>query len=388
MGAGNMKKMRTINPDNIEVTKKAIGQADVIMYGAGGNGEKLLPVLQEKGLSIRFFCDDDFTKWGKIFKGVPVISFEQLSQIAKKERLNVILTSVFAGPIFEKLQNLDNVQVWEPFSFLIRNYYSDSFYNQAISDEELSIWEERMSQVLQIVEDEESKHILSVIKSVVEKQGAASYDAFFSVASGQDCYFISEVLISLPSYPVIVDCGGFTGDLMVSLERHGIDYKEVHSFEVNSQLFNVMCENIKARKIEDKFIPIHKGVWDKTGTAMFSFDPRDISGGNIRETLEHGESVEVIQLDDYCEDKKIDFVKMDIEGAELNALRGGIRTIRRDRPILAISLYHSVHDVVDIPLYLQSQLTGYCFYIRHHSFIGSETVLYAIPQNNDVRVGK
>lgn len=71
---------------------------------------------------------------------------------------------------------------------------------------------------------------------------------------------------------------------------------------------------------------------------------------------------------------------MDIEGAELHALRGGITTIQRDRPILAISLYHSPHDVVDIPVYLMDELEHYIFMVRHHSFVGSETVLYAIPE--------
>lgn len=88
----------------------------------------------------------------------------------------------------------------------------------------------------------------------------------------------------------------------------------------------------------------------------------------------------MISLDKYFEDKSYNFVKMDIEGAEYPALCGGIETIKRDRPILAISIYHSLEDYYRIPNYLMQELNDYKFYIRHHSLILSETVLYAIPR--------
>ena len=75
----------------------------------------------------------------------------------------------------------------------------------------------------------------------------------------------------------------------------------------------------------------------------------------------------------------IDFLKMDIEGAELPALIGGRELLLRSRPILAISVYHSFDDVTDIPMYLHDLLTDYKFFIRHHSFTLGETVLYGLP---------
>ena len=83
-------------------------------------------------------------------------------------------------------------------------------------------------------------------------------------------------------------------------------------------------------------------------------------------------------MDDIITDK-IDFLKTDIEGAEMSALRGGKNLIVNSRPILAISIYHSLDDVVDIPCYLNDLLANYKFFVKHHSFTIGETVLYGIP---------
>ena len=70
---------------------------------------------------------------------------------------------------------------------------------------------------------------------------------------------------------------------------------------------------------------------------------------------------------------------MDIEGSELPALKGGLKTIQQDRPQLAVSIYHSNDDFVDIPLFLHEDLKDYTFRLGHYSFDLCETVLYAIP---------
>ncbi len=68
---------------------------------------------------------------------------------------------------------------------------------------------------------------------------------------------------------------------------------------------------------------------------------------------------------------------MDIEGAELEALKGAERTIRQHRPQLAICVYHSLPDVWEIPLLIHQFDPGYTFYLRSYGFMGLETVLYA-----------
>jgi hypothetical protein len=75
--------------------------------------------------------------------------------------------------------------------------------------------------------------------------------------------------------------------------------------------------------------------------------------------------------------KRVDLIKMDIEGSELDALQGGENSLKRWRPKLAISLYHRPEDLFSIPLWLNSLNCGYRFFLDHYSIHHEETVLYA-----------
>jgi hypothetical protein len=74
---------------------------------------------------------------------------------------------------------------------------------------------------------------------------------------------------------------------------------------------------------------------------------------------------------------KVDFIKMDIEGAEQQALRGAEECIRRFKPKLAITVYHSLEDFWEIPRWIDGLGLGYKFYLRHFTIHSEETVLFA-----------
>lgn len=83
-------------------------------------------------------------------------------------------------------------------------------------------------------------------------------------------------------------------------------------------------------------------------------------------------------MDELIPGAEVSLIKMDIEGAELQALIGGMHTIIRNKPKLAISLYHKRDDMFKIPLLIHNFCPAYRLYIRHHCTTFSETVLYAI----------
>jgi hypothetical protein len=76
---------------------------------------------------------------------------------------------------------------------------------------------------------------------------------------------------------------------------------------------------------------------------------------------------------------------MDIEGAEYDALRGGVNVIRRDRPILAICVYHTQSDIWRIPLLVHSMVPEYKLYLRAYEGDGFQTVMYAVPSERILR---
>lgn len=88
----------------------------------------------------------------------------------------------------------------------------------------------------------------------------------------------------------------------------------------------------------------------------------------------------VTSIDDYflnAKYDKVDFIKMDIEGAELNALMGAKQILQRDKPNLAICIYHNCIDFITIPEFLRKLDLGYKFYTGHHRPWYAETVIYA-----------
>ena len=79
-------------------------------------------------------------------------------------------------------------------------------------------------------------------------------------------------------------------------------------------------------------------------------------------------------------DEKIDFLKIDVEGAEMAVLKGAKNIIATHRPTMAISLYHNWNDLWVIPNYVKEMHTGYKLLIRQHMNNSFELVLYAIPE--------
>jgi FkbM family methyltransferase len=143
-------------------------------------------------------------------------------------------------------------------------------------------------------------------------------------------------------------------------------------FEPNQIQYEICKNNVQDY---DNVKVVNKGLWHKKETLKFC------NGGTGSFINSNGkELIEAISLDEELKDEKepVTFIKMDIEGAELNALKGAERTIREQRPKLAICIYHKPEDVQEIPSLLLDYVPDYKFYIRHYSFSTWETVLYAI----------
>ena len=107
------------------------------------------------------------------------------------------------------------------------------------------------------------------------------------------------------------------------------------------------------------------------------------AGGSSLATTNKGEKIQLVKLDDFAKErnlKKVDFIKMDIEGAELDALKGSEETIRKHKPKLAICVYHKGRDMIDISQYLKSLVPEYKFFLKHNTEDWMDTVLYCTPE--------
>ena len=118
------------------------------------------------------------------------------------------------------------------------------------------------------------------------------------------------------------------------------------------------------------------GVWNEKSTLFFKSD--GTMGASISES--GNSKIEVESIDNIVGEEKIDFIKMDIEGSELNALKGAKKTLERCKPALAVSVYHKKEDLITIPQFLKKIYPDAKFYLRKYLFNLCELDLYLIPK--------
>jgi FkbM family methyltransferase len=124
---------------------------------------------------------------------------------------------------------------------------------------------------------------------------------------------------------------------------------------------------------------IERPIWETSEKVFYMVS--NGPGSRISESPLGNDALEVktLSIDDMVRDKKlprVDFIKMDIEGAELPALKGALDTLNRFKPTLAICVYHKADDWISIPLFINSLNLGYKMWLDHYTIFAEETVLF------------
>lgn len=190
----------------------------------------------------------------------------------------------------------------------------------------------------------------------------------------EEQYFPKEFKLE-KGYGCFVDCGAFTGDTILRLNDNMGTINSLIAFEPDLINFEKLTKNISNVKeqLADNLLLYPCGVWSKT--EKLSFLHRGGSGSTI---ADEGETViQCVSLDDALLKMKPTLIKMDIEGAEYNAVKGAKGIIQKYKPDLAICLYHNINHLWDIPLLIKRWDLGYKFYLREYQLCNHETVMYA-----------
>jgi FkbM family methyltransferase len=172
---------------------------------------------------------------------------------------------------------------------------------------------------------------------------------------------------------IVFDCGTYTGNTSLYFSRRVGNAGHVYGFEAAPATFEKYRRNMSGT---GNVTPIQAAVCEFSGQVPFTGDAANAA---IRED---GAAVAALSLDDFCADHglpRVDFIKMDIEGAESRALEGARRTIRRHWPKMAVSAYHQEDDLIRLPGLILDINPAYRFKLRHFSPVECESVLFCIP---------
>jgi FkbM family methyltransferase len=202
---------------------------------------------------------------------------------------------------------------------------------------------------------------------------------FESIFALDEYQYSDKVVVS--EGDTVLDLGAYNGDTAIYFAGLTGNRGKVYSFEPNPKLYENLCKTIADFKQEHVIIPVQSGVSSVSRNAKFSAGQSGVLG----KIDEKGDiDINLTTVDAFVDDnkiEKIDFIKMDIEGAEVDAIKGATQTIAKFRPKLAICIYHKAEHHWQVPQAILKICPDYRFYLRHHSIAESETVLYAMPHN-------
>jgi FkbM family methyltransferase len=372
-----------------EFARLAGPRADhVVLFGAGNLGRKTATGLARAGTPAIAFADNNQAQWGKTVCGLPVLSPAEAAEKYGHDGVFVVTiwsagaTSRFADTR-RQLEALGCACVL-PIGPLFWRHAADLLPHYALDLPH------------QIVAERDA--ILAAAAIWADERSRAEYEAQirwrlehdFDVlpARAAETEYFPEDLVTLTSGAHFIDCGAYDGDTArrffekLDAAQPGADGR-VTAFEPDPANFDRLAQFVdglpEARR---DGISLHKlGVSDERATLQFYSD--GTAGSSLADlTQQDRRSVDIhtAKLDEILAGgPPPTLLKLDVEGAEAQALRGAERTIREHLPILAVCVYHRQADVWRLPLQIRAISDRYRFYLRSHSEGGFDVVCYAIP---------
>lgn len=346
---------------------------EVIIYGAGNTGRDVLSLLTRHGVPIKCFLDIN-AKSGKAVDGIPAYSPSDDIILNSDKRDTVVVLALFnrdtdTMPVLTNLKRLGYERIINFIDF--HSYFSDEMgerfwltsldYYEGLDDVVSSgyeLWEDDLSR--------------DIYKAVIDFRMTG--DCSRLLVPHLDQYFAEDIPLRKPVR--FVDCGAFDGDTVLQLFRKYGPVKSIAAFEPDLDNFHKLTSLVKFGefRLADSISLWPCGVWSSSEQLNFS------EGGGEAGSIKKDGSVTIqcVSLDDALHGFQPDFIKMDIEGAEYDAVLGAKKLIHEDLPDMAICVYHRPAHVWQIPRLLKSWDLGYRFYLRSYGYNGFDTVLYAV----------
>ncbi len=331
---------------------------DVFLFGAGLQGTLSVSHLK-KHFNVLAFCDNDVNKQGMLIDGIICVSPKALTQYSNPF---VLITSI------KNYQNISIELSALNVSYCIVDAYVMHRYFRSFFD------------VYQLL-DSASKRVYAGVLLCRLKADISSIEQYCS----DQQYFCFPRYRYLNQNDIFVDCGAFVGDIVQKAVENAMGlFRKFYAFEPSEKAFSALKKRVSYLQdiwalSEGQIVCEKKGVGHKNTFLDFRKDSGNLANISISYEESDSGNVEIVSLDQYFSEKKeerITFLKADIEGFEWNMLHGAKEILLRDKPRLAISIYHSIYDFFQIALYLKELVPEYKFAVRHHWNSFDETILY------------
>lgn len=348
--------------DTWEDVKRCAGGKKIFLFGAGSMGQAAWKMMDRYATSweVVGFIDNSAAKQGQKMQGLTVFPPEILKKYHADDVM-VIICCMATAEISKQIYMLGIGNYYSLYHLDFPQELRCTCYQENIDSGDLE-W------LLNRVEDGHSRE---VVNGIVEKRKTGFFDYTDLKESGSE-YFIDD-FFDRAEDEVFIDGGGYDGDTIEEfIEWTNNKYKKIYSFEPQRDKAAIIRN--KLWRYGDKVEFFERGLYSSETELSFC-DGSEVLSGMIVE--QGGDSkIRTIDIDSAVKDERVTFIKMDIEGAELEALKGAAETIRKNKPKLAICIYHKVDDMWQIPRYIDSLVPEYKFRIKHFGMRYAGTILY------------
>jgi FkbM family methyltransferase len=337
----------------------ALAESDsrLVIYGAGGLGCMLSVSKKIYTERLVAFCDS-YKQGDSALPGIPIITPEELAENYHDAIVVVAVADlVFNDEIYDKV-----ISLGFPKERVCRKNTAFGLYTLG----EFGAHYNGYKWAYEFFEDEKSKNI------VLNRIRCYLFFCEMEHSPPKEQYFEKD-LVNFTENEIFADGGCFTGDIAaIFFEKVNNRYKHYYGFEPDAENLRAATTNLAGKP---NVTLVAKGLWNVETRLNFRQGFHGFSTIN-----EAGIGfIETVTLDGYFKDKEPPtFIKMDIEGAEKNALIGGERIIRENMPKLAICVYHKPEDIYELPRIIAGYNSGYRFTLRHYKANNGDMVCYAL----------
>jgi FkbM family methyltransferase len=346
-----------------------------VIFGAGTMGHRALSALQSMGVEPLSFADNNPVLWEKSVDGIPILSPEDAAELFGRDAVFFIAIrneNHWYRETFNQLQQLGCTYISssEPIAWR----FPDKFPPFLLYDlpHNLYAHADQVARAARLWADEES-----AAEYAAQIQLRAFGDpSGLSAPEIEESYILSGVF-QLGQDDVLLDCGAYDGDTIRNLIENQVQFEKIEAVEADSHSFARLADFVSTLAPERaNRIRLHQcAVGARRGTVRF-----DDTGGVDAKVSDKGRTlIEMVPIDVMFATKRVSMIKMDIEGGEYAALIGAQQVIQRDRPILAICVYHCQEDIWRLPLLIRSLCPEYRMYLKAYRGDGIQTVVYAVP---------
>ncbi len=364
-----------------EECEKIINSNQIIIYGCGNSGTVLYERMKQEGIEVIAFIDNGKSIYGKEYQGVPVFTNEEMLVRLEEDKTYVVIVTLLdilsyesiKKGVVEKLNIHNNLQV---FFFTQFRAYDRLFALDKKPEFSAYIGEstnillhnkEKILHVYDLLSDEMSK------KCYLELLNYYIVSDFvpFTVLPFEEHYFAYD-LYKKTEDEVFVDCGAFDGDTIdIFLKNQKGIFKKYIAIEADKTNYEKIVQKVN----QIKNIEVMRSfISNEVKVINFTSQGTSYSRGGKGE-----EVIKTATLDELVYQYNPTFIKINIEGADVEAIMGAENIIKECMPIIAAQGHHKVEHLWEIIETIESfNKSAYSFYLRNYMGI-DEFTFYAIP---------